>query len=112
MSENIKNGLFKTFEDKLSDSSTNINEVLLAFENAVLECSEPFRKTRIIKGTRNQRDWFDRECRQYKARAKCNLREFRTTRSVDSLNKYLQSKTEFKNACEVGYTKRSIISIT
>ena len=58
MFESIKNGLFDLFEEKLCDFTTHINEVLSAFENAIGQCSEPFKQSKTKRAMKRQNDWF------------------------------------------------------
>ena len=99
LSNKIEDGCFDEFETGLQNPDLDINSILSLFEDAILKCSETYKKTRKNGYKKAKKDWFDEQCKNIKQIVKANQKAFRANRSTDNLNKYLQNKHEYKYLC-------------
>ena len=88
ISDEIDANSFDEFEKSVRNSKIAIDRVLLEFEHALIKSSSNHKKSANRKHV-NNREWFDGECLKHKKKAKKSLKEFRTSRTVDNLNKYI-----------------------
>jgi hypothetical protein len=100
MSENIENGCFDTFESLLGNGDSSIDVVLKSLEDAILQCTEIYKRCQKRDSIKQNKDWFDKECKQQKGVVNSNLRLFRTSRTERDLNIYLLSKKQYKSLCK------------
>ena len=64
----------------------------------MIKSSSNYKKSAKRKHVNNW-EWFDGECLKHKKKAKKSLKEFRTSRTVDNLNKYILNKKTYKSLC-------------
>ena len=99
ISDEIDANSFDEFEKSDRNSKIDIDRVLLEFEHAVIKSSSKYKKS-VKRKHVNNREWFDGECLKHKKKAKKILKEFRTSRTVDNLNKYIVDKKRYKSLCK------------
>ena len=117
-SENICNyvlkGEFDMLENMICDSEKNINDILETFENILYACSENLKRMKRKRRQMQSNKWFDYECKLSKTKCVKSLKSFRSDRSVDKLNAYIDNKKSFKMLCRtkrLAYEKRHITNI-
>ena len=70
----------------------NVNDVLKAFENVLLSCSEFLKYTKSRHKRNIDKTWFDKDCKVAKSKAGHSLKNFRASKKVEDLNKYITDK--------------------
>lgn len=97
--ENVIQGMFDKIEVLLSDNSSDINNIVNEFEQAIDYGCVHFKKQKR-KYNQKHNLWFDKQCRQAKRESQKCLRKFRQSRCVYNLNVYLSSKRKYKDICK------------
>jgi len=100
ISESILKGCFDKVDD-LINISTDVDSVIDELEKGILQRSEQFKKViKPGKSDRRSKPWYDIECKTTKAKSRKLLQIFRTSRTVNNLNKYIECKNQYKNLCK------------
>jgi len=83
----------------INDNSNNINSIVSHIVGIFQQCSSVCLKESKGKVSTLRPQWFDKKCRDYKRAKLSCLHNFRVNSSETNLNKYVQSKKEFKECC-------------
>ena len=100
LSESIARGEFIELENKLHNKDVSIDSVIDSFESIVLKCSEKFVQCPKKNQRKIKNDWYDAECKTHRNIVKRLLKRFRTYRTVENINSYIDAKKEYKNICK------------
>ena len=100
LTNDTSNNCFQMFEENVKNYDVNIDNVIDEFENALLTSSNKLKRTVKPKYSSHRRDWFDKECMVHRKIAKSSLKRFRSSRSVNKLDIYLNHKRSYKSICK------------
>ena len=93
ISQSIYDGNFDMFDEQLNDINCEIDTIVESFENLILQCSNPFKKSVSTSKKQNKKNkWFDKECMKVKRERNRLLRVFRQTKLPIDLEKYMCAK--------------------
>ena len=83
----------------INDNSNNINSIVSHIVGIFQQCSSVCLKESKGKVSTLRPQWFVKKCRDYKRAKLSYVHNFRVNSSETNLNKYVQSKKEFKDCC-------------